>query len=207
MGGIGIHAIDASRRDDADVRHRLQMLVLLHMRLHVADLDRRGVRAQHMLLVDVESVVHGTRRMVGRDVQRGEVVEIVFDLRAFRHGITDGMKQGFDAFQRARDRMQSAHAGTAPRQRHVQRLRRQLGIQCTLLDGIALRIQRGFDLLFDLVDARTGCRALFGGKFAQAFQQAGQAAFLAEITRLGIFQLCRVFYRGEALQCVIENFL
>jgi len=42
---------------------------------------------------------------------------------------------------------------------------------------------------------------------AQALQQAGQAAFLAEITRLGVFQLCRVFYRSKALQCVIENFL
>ena len=81
------------------------MLVFRHMRLHVADLDRRGVRAQHMLLVDIEGVVHGTRGMVGRNVQRSEVVEIVFDLRTFRHGIADGMEQVFDTFQGACDRM------------------------------------------------------------------------------------------------------
>ena len=47
------------------------------------------MRAQHVLLVDVESVVHGTRRMVFRDIQRGKIVKIAFNLRAFRHGITD----------------------------------------------------------------------------------------------------------------------
>ena len=140
MGGIGIHAIDAPRRNDADVRHCFQMTVFLHMRLHVADLDRRGVRAQHMLLVDIEGVVHGARRMVGGDVQRGEVVKIVFDLRTFRLGITDGMEQRSNALQCARDRMQSADACTAPRQSHIQRLCGQLGIQSAILDGIALRI-------------------------------------------------------------------
>ena len=103
--------------------------------------------------------------------------------------------------------MQTTHTSAASRQRHIQRLCFQLGVQRAVLDGIALRIQRRFDLLFDLVDARTGGRALFCGKFAQTFQKSGQAAFLAEITRLGIFQLCRVFYSGEALQRVIENFL
>nr|AOO54644.1 phenylalanyl-tRNA synthetase subunit alpha [uncultured bacterium] len=123
---IGVHAVNAPRRDDADVGHAVQMRIFRHVRLHVANLDRRSVRAQHVLLVDVERVVHGTRRMVFRDIQRGEIVEIVFDLGTFRYGVTDGMEKAFNALQRARDRMQSAHADAAPRQRHVERLRRQL---------------------------------------------------------------------------------
>ena len=33
-------------------------------------------------VLEIERVVHGARRMIGRHVQRGEIVEIVLDLRA-----------------------------------------------------------------------------------------------------------------------------
>ena len=138
MRGIGIDAINAPRRNDANIRHAFQMPVLRHMRLHVANLDRRSMRAQHVLLVDIKSVVHGTRRMILRDIQRGKIVEIVFDLRACRNIKADRVKQCLDAFQGARDRMQSAHARAAPGQRHIQRFRRQFGLQ-RLLAAMASR--------------------------------------------------------------------
>ena len=58
---------------------------------HGAHLHRRGVRAQHMtravgLLRDIERVVHLPRRMVGRDVELGEIVIVEFDVRAFGDG-------------------------------------------------------------------------------------------------------------------------
>src|SRR5574340_617927 len=101
MSGIGIDAVDAPGRDD--LQRRL-------VRLHVAHLHRRGVGTQHMLRIDVEGVVHRARRMVFRDVQRGEVVEVVLDLRAGRDGKTQRVEQLLDALQRARHRMQATRA-------------------------------------------------------------------------------------------------
>jgi hypothetical protein len=48
-----------------------------------ADLHRRGMRAQQPAILEVERVVHGARRMIGRNVQRFEIVEVVLDLGAF----------------------------------------------------------------------------------------------------------------------------
>ena len=207
MGGIGIHTIDATRRDDANVRHDFQMLVFRPMRLHVADLNRRSMRAQHVLFINVECVVHRTCRMIRGNIQRGKVVKIVLDLRSFSHRESDRMEQGGDTLQRAGDRMQSTHARTAPRQRNIQRLTRKFGLQCLLLNGIAPCLQRRFDLLLDLVDARACRRTFCGGEFAQPLQQSGQAALLAEIPCFGVLQLCRIDYRGKTFQCVIENYL
>ncbi len=47
---------------------------------HGADLHRRGVRAQQAPVGEIEGVVHRPRRMIGRDVERLEIVEVIFDL-------------------------------------------------------------------------------------------------------------------------------
>ena len=52
------------------------------LRLHRPHLHRRGVRAQQHLIGEVEGVLRRPRRMLGRMVQRGEVVVLVLDLRA-----------------------------------------------------------------------------------------------------------------------------
>ena len=57
--------------------------------------------------IDIERVVHGPRRMIGGDIECREVVEVVFDFRALRHGKTDVGKQAFDTQSGARDRMQA----------------------------------------------------------------------------------------------------
>ena len=47
-----------------------------------------GIRAEtpkHQFVVDVEGIVHGTSRMVIRDIQCTKVVEIVLDLRPLVH--------------------------------------------------------------------------------------------------------------------------
>ena len=85
---VGVDAVGAARRDDAHVGHRRRAGVRLRMRLRVADLHRRGVRAQVqpaalvVLQVDVERVLHRARRMVLRVVERGEVVAVGLDLGA-----------------------------------------------------------------------------------------------------------------------------
>ena len=86
--GVAVDAIDAARRDDLDRRR---------VRFHVADLDRRRVRAQHVAALDVERVVHRARRMVLRHVERGEVVEVVLDLRAVGDLEAERAEQRLDA--------------------------------------------------------------------------------------------------------------
>ena len=115
MRRVAVDAVDATRRDDLDRRR---------VRFHVADLDRRRVRAQHHAAFDVERVVHRARRMVLRRVERGEVVEVVLDLRTVGDVEAERAEQRLDALERARDRMQRADAAAAAGQR-TRRARRR----------------------------------------------------------------------------------
>ena len=76
MGGVGVAPVDLAGDDDED-RRRLV--------LHRAHLHRRGVGAEQHLGVrlQVEGVLEHPRRVAGRVVERGEVVVVVLDLRAF----------------------------------------------------------------------------------------------------------------------------
>ena len=69
---VMIAAIHASRRD-----HAPMAACAFSMR---ADLHRRGVRAQQPPVGEIEGVVHRARRVIGGDVERLEIVEVVFDL-------------------------------------------------------------------------------------------------------------------------------
>ena len=76
---VRIAAIGPPRRDDPD-----RGLFVLHG----ADLHRRGMRAQHharrvAFLGQIEGVVHLPGRMLGRDVEGLEIVEVVLNVRAF----------------------------------------------------------------------------------------------------------------------------
>ena len=84
--GVAVEAIDAPRRDDADRR------LLRH---HRADLHGARVRAQHLDGVvvalfarglHVEGVVLLPGRMLGRDVELGEVEIVGLDVGAFGNG-------------------------------------------------------------------------------------------------------------------------
>ncbi len=82
VGGIGIDAIGAAGRDDADRRLLVQ---------HRAHLHGAGMRAQHMaravgLFLQIEGVVHLPRGMIRRDVELGEIVIVEFDIGAFGDG-------------------------------------------------------------------------------------------------------------------------
>jgi hypothetical protein len=60
--------------------------------------------------------------MIFGDVQRGEVVEVVLDLRTGADFETGPPEQRLDPLQHPRDRMQSADTGAAPGQRDVDAL-------------------------------------------------------------------------------------
>ena len=77
MRCIRIDTIDPARRNNA--KWRL-------MGLHVTHLYRRGVRAQDMLLIDVERIVHRTGGMIFWNIQRSEIVKVRLDFRSVRNG-------------------------------------------------------------------------------------------------------------------------
>src|SRR6478736_6019082 len=72
---VRVAAIDASRRDDAERRLLL---------LHGADLHRARMGAEHWpravrTFREIEGVVVLPRRMLGRNVERGEIIEVGLD--------------------------------------------------------------------------------------------------------------------------------
>ena len=84
MGGIRIRAVGAARGDDPDRRL---------LALHGPDLYRRRVGPQKLALTglvgrQIEGIVHLPGRMFGRDIEGGEIMEIVFDIAALGDGKT-----------------------------------------------------------------------------------------------------------------------
>jgi hypothetical protein len=106
VGLVAVAAVDLAGGDHAQRR-----LVILH----VAHLHTGGMRAQQAAIAEVERVVHRARRMVRREVQRLEIVEIVLDLRTVGEFVAEAAEDLGDALQRAADRMHAAAGGIATR--------------------------------------------------------------------------------------------
>src|SRR5271163_3398939 len=106
---VGVAAIDPPRRNQ---RHRRLL------RTHRANLYRRGVRAQETPVRKIEGVVHGARRMVRRNIERLEVMEVVLDLRPRGYLKARLHENPLDAQTRASDRMYAALLLPPARQRH-----------------------------------------------------------------------------------------
>jgi hypothetical protein len=78
--------------------------------LHGADLHRRGVRAQNLALATVvglekERVVHLAGRMAIGKVERGEIVVVGLDVRAFGDGEAHVGEDGGDLVDDLGDRV------------------------------------------------------------------------------------------------------
>jgi hypothetical protein len=100
-----------------------------------------------------------------------------------------------------RHRMQAAVSQPASRQAHVQRFGRQLAIQFGLLQGVTAGFQRRLHRLLGFVDAGAGGLARVGRHRTQAFQQFGELAAFAQVTRLNLFQRRQIgagLNRGKA---------
>ena len=169
---IGVAAIHAAGRNDAD-RH-----ALFH---HRPDLYRRRVRPQQVPAGEVERVVHRACRMVFRDIQRGEVVEIVFDLGSGPHAESRVTEDLLDPEPGAGDRMPSAESGTAAGQRDIDRIRREPGCQGIRFERLTTRIETLLDGLLGLVDGLTGLWPILRREGAEALEQRRKLSLLSEI--------------------------
>ncbi len=172
VGYVRVAAVYAPGGDDLQRRRVL---------LHVTHLHRRGVRAQQPMGVKIEGVVHRPRRMVRRNVERLEVVVVVLDFRAVGDVEAHAREQCFQAFERARDRMQSARTYTPPRQRDVNFFSCKLVRPRPHLELFAARRERRRQCLFGVIDQFSENRPLLGRQVAKMLELFGKQAFLAEV--------------------------
>ena len=100
--------------------------------------------------------------MVFRRVERGEVVEVVLDLRALGNNEAERVEQRLDAVDRAGDRVKPARPGAAPRQRDVERFRGKLILELRLGKLVAATVKCRFEFGLGLIDARPGGGPLNG---------------------------------------------
>ena len=115
------------------------------------------------------------------------------------------MKQRFYTLERTRDRVQSTGTDAPPRQGDIQRFQRQLCVEFCRLDFVALGCERRFYLFFRGIEARAHGGTLLRRKLAETFLQFSECAGLAEITRLGVFELRRIRDHGKRLQRLLHD--
>src|SRR5581483_5894893 len=121
--------------------------------------------------------------------ERGEVVEIVLDLRAVGDLEADRAEQPLHALERARRRVQSAATEAASGQRHVERLLGEARIELRARDRLAPLGERPLYPVFGGVDARPGLAARLRLELAEALQRLGEDPALAEVARLDALEL------------------
>ncbi len=176
MGGVVVGAEGPARGDDPE-----RWL----MGLHVADLHRGGVGAQDLALAafvlrQIEGVVLLARRVLGRDVEGGEVVKVVLDVGADSDAKAHLTEDGDDFLDGLADRMQAADGVGARGQRDVETLLAQAGLQRIVLERGPAGLDRRSERRLHLVQRAAHLLALVGRQRAQSFQALGDFTLLAE---------------------------
>ena len=126
--------------------------------------------------------------MVARDIQRIEVVVVIFDFRAGRDGKAELTEETFDTVDGAGNRVQSAVLNTTSRQRDINGFRGQARVKRCAFELGLTRVKRLLDLLFGFVDNRAGCRALFSRQLAQGRHLKGQKPFFTQVFHADVVQ-------------------
>ncbi|MNQ71462.1 hypothetical protein D3C85_861300 [compost metagenome] len=177
VGGVGILTEGAARGDDADRR------LLAH---HGADLHRAGVGPQHLALarfrirLQEEGVVHFPRRVLRREVQGGEVMEVVLDVRALGHSEAHLGEDGDHLIHDLHGRVHPALAARTAGQGQVDALGQQAGVQLGGLQRGLPGGQGGGDAVAQTVDDRPLLAAFVGAERAHPLQQGRDGPCLAE---------------------------
>src|ERR1700751_3103014 len=102
--------------------------------------------------------------MVGREVQRFEVVIIGLDNRPFLDGITQVSKYRYDLMDRVNDGVFGADRAALARERDVESLRRKLGLGGAALDPFERGAYQLFDAAFQLINSLPGLAFCFFGR-------------------------------------------
>ena len=119
------------------------------------------------------------------------------DLGAVGDHEADRAEQALDALEGAAHRVQAALHATTPGQGDVERLGGELGEQRGFAQRVAAALECGLDRGLGGVDRGARLAARLGLELAERLQALGERAGLAEIARLGLFELRAVGRGGE----------
>ncbi len=184
MGDIGVATVHTAWADDADRRL---------LRFHGADLYRRGMGAQQHVRIEIEGVMHRTGRVVAWDVERLEVVIVVFDLRAFGDAVADMGEELFNTFQSPGHRMQTAGDLATARQGHIDGLGGQFGSQFGFFKQSLTRIESLCNTLLGNVDQGADLRTLLCRQIPQGLHHLSQFTLLAKVLNPDLLQGIDIF--------------
>ncbi len=138
-------------------------------------------RAAVRLRRDIESVLHLARRMVGRDVQLGEIVIVIFHVRAFGDGKAQVGEDGGDFVQHLGDGMHAAGCSRAARGRVTSRVSDLQPRVQRRVGQLGLARGDGFgDGVAQAVEQRGPGPCVRPGSWRPGFQQFADRAFLAQ---------------------------
>ena len=183
MGRVGVGTEDAA--GDQHLNGRL-------LGIHGADLAAGGLGAEQELIGQVEGILHIAGGVVLRDVQAGEVVVVVLDLRGVRHSKAHAGEDVDDLVGDQRQRMQAADRAGLGGQGDVHGLGGVAGGQLGFLHlgggSIVVRLHLGLQFVDDLAHGgalfrRNGTQVLHQGRdlavFAEVLLPEGSQRFLA----------------------------
>ena len=138
--------------------------------------------------------------MLGRDVERREVVEVVLDVRALGDQETELAQDGRHFIQRPRNRMAPAGRLPARRQRDVRPLGGEPGFKGRVLQGGLAFAQRACQALLDRVQMLARGAPLVPRQGGHRAKHAVELALAAERPDADGFEFVRVrggLHRGE----------
>ena len=138
------------------------------------------MRAQHFAALQVEGVHHRAGWVVGGNVQRAEIIPVVFDVRAVLDGKTHGAENRRDLLGGAADRVDRPGNFGADGGGDVDPFRRQPALQRRRIQHRAAFRQRLGDDSFENIQLCASGFARVRVHRAQRFQFGGDRAVLAE---------------------------
>ena len=188
-GVRSVGPVHAARHDDVDGRR---------LRLHRAHLHRRGVRAQQHALGQVEGVLRQPRRVLGRVVERREVVVVVLDLGALEDREAEPDEDVLHAPADLRDEVQVAgRERRVTGQRHVDAVLREAPVELGRLELLGALGELALERLPDLVRLLPDRAALLRRQLADRAQRGGQLRLAAEQPDAQLLELGRGRGRGD----------
>ena len=124
--------------------------------------------------------MHLARGMGRRDVEGGEIVEIVLDIRPLGDGESHLAEDGDDLVDGLAHRMDAALGLRARRQSDVDPLLGEARVQRGPGEVRLARVQGGGDRLLQGVEALAGLAPLLGAEAAEGLHELGDLALLAQ---------------------------
>ena len=178
MRRVPVIAEHAARHEDADRR----LLAHHGAHLHRARMCTEHFRQRVVALLQEEGVMCLARRVAFREVQRGEVVPVILDVRALCHAEAHVAEDRGDLLENLHNRVQRAlPRQRRGRQRQVDLFAHQLGLKGFGLQRALAAAHGVFDPGLEGIEGRALLLALFWRHGAQRAHQAGNPAFLAEL--------------------------